>query len=264
VKGDFHQLQQVFLNLVTNAQQALKESEGPKRLSVRSSCADGRVRVDVEDSGPGIEQENMDKVFDAFFTTKEAGKGTGLGLSLALETIRSHGGSITVRSDPGSGTHFTVELPPATSTGSERPRSRESEAPGGPVPSRSILVVEDEENVSRFVRDALTADGHRVETAIDGAEARDRIARREYDLIITDLRMPKIGGRQLYEETSSTRPELARRFIFATGDVLSGEARDFFEKTGRPVLAKPFDVNDLRRLVREALHGSRSGGKTAR
>ena len=252
VHGDFHQLQQVFLNVITNAQQAMKNGEGKKRLLVRSGIAGDRVRVEVQDTGPGIAPEDLPRVFDPFFTTKEVGQGTGLGLSIVFGVVDAHGGKVSARAEPGCGATFIVELPRGGAA-SDACSVETAEPLPRALPSKSILVVEDEEAVSSLLRDALTDEGHRVDTASDGEKARERLARKDYDLVITDLKMPNEGGRKLYEETVVVRPDLARRFLFATGDVVSGETRLFFERTGLQYLEKPFNVRDLRRLVRQIL-----------
>ena len=257
IHGDPHQLQQALVNLISNAQHALKQAAAARRLTLRTSrLAEGGVRIEVEDTGPGIPPEVLPKIFDPFFTTKEVGAGTGLGLSIVFGIVESHQGRTSAGAGATGGALFTIDLP----SGAEA----EPQAAGGsreevrrpvdrPRVARSILVVEDEEAIAALLRDALGGEGHRVDTAGDGGVARERLIERDYDLIITDLKMPRAGGRELYEEIVERRPELAGRFIFATGDVVSTEAREFFRRTGRPCLEKPFDVADLRRLVRSML-----------
>jgi two-component system NtrC family sensor kinase len=240
------------MNIITNAHQALLEVTGPRKLMIRSCEAGGWARVEIEDTGPGIPREILTRVFDPFFTTKEPGKGTGLGLSIVFGTVKAHDGRVSARSEPGGGAVFIVELPRARRVRAQRAGANMEMAPR-PVPSRAILVVEDEEAVSSLMQEALAAEGHRVDAVPDGAEARRRLSRQDYDLIIADLRMPGEGGREFYEKVVSERPDMARRFVFATGDIASGEARAFFESTGRPCLEKPFDIATLQRVVRSLL-----------
>jgi two-component system NtrC family sensor kinase len=108
---DFHQMQQVFLNVIVNAEQAMTEARGRGRLSVRTQRVDGSIQINFADDGPGIRKEDMDRIFDPFFTTKEVGKGTGLGLSICYGIVQGHGGRLLVESEVGKGSTFTVEIP---------------------------------------------------------------------------------------------------------------------------------------------------------
>ena len=260
IQGDPHQLQQALLNLVSNAQHAIKGTPPPRRLTVRTAAHEAGVRVEVQDTGPGIPPEILPRIFDPFFTTKEVGQGTGLGLSIVFGIVESHQGRTAASNVPGGGALFAIDLPQGRGGTQVEKESWRLESgpqpPVGGVPSKAILVVDDEEAICSLLQEVLAADGHRVDTAEDGGVARERLAARDYDLIITDLKMPGSGGRELYEEVVRQRPDLADRFVFATGDVVSTEAREFFRKTGRPFLEKPFDVRDLRRLVRTVLDGS--------
>ncbi len=252
--ADFHQLQQVILNLVTNAQHALHERAGDRLVIIRSRREDGCAVVEVVDNGPGIEPEDLGRIFDPFFTTKEVGRGTGLGLSLSSGIVATHGGRIDVRSEPGQGALFSVRLPgPAAQAAAGTAAPAELETDAGPGRAGRILVVEDEPSVARLLEEALEGLGHRVETAPDGRRALERLASGRYDLIITDMKMPRLGGRELYEDVASRRPELASRFVFSTGDLLSEDVRSFLDRAGRPVLSKPFLLADLRRVVRSVL-----------
>jgi PAS domain S-box-containing protein len=208
--GDFHQLQQVFLNIINNAHHALLEAGRPGRLVIRTSRGEGVVRVAVADNGPGISEEHLKKIFDPFFTTKEIGKGTGLGLSLSYGIVKEHEGRIEVASRPGAGATFTVELPIR-----EEP-AQVQEAPAGaeaglPAGSRSILVVDDEETILELLEAVLQGAGHRVETASNGRQALEKIRKVDYDIIITDVKMPDMGGQKLYESVSEIKPHLKRR-----------------------------------------------------
>ena len=260
VVGDFHLLQQVFLNLVNNAHQAMRDKSGGGTLEVTTAWVDeedsgallgGCVRIEVRDTGPGISPENLKRIFDPFFTTKKTGEGTGLGLSLAYTAITEHGGRIHARSQLGKGTTFMVDLP----RGVARPEADLQEAAPGPAPApRSrILVVEDEAPLAQLLAESLGADGHRVEVASNGVEALERIVLHRYDVIISDLKMPRLDGRQLFEEVTRLDPSLARRMIFSTGDVASRRTQDFFERTHAPLLVKPFDLREVHRTVAELL-----------
>jgi len=252
--ADSHQLHQVVVNLVTNAHHAMRETPPPRRLTLTSRYASERRRVSLEvaDTGPGIPPGIQARIFEPFFTTKPPGQGTGLGLSLCQGLIEGHGGSIRVESQPGRGSVFLVELPVQAPpmTGAE-PRT----VGGTPaVQEKVILVVDDEAEVAEVLAEMLSADGHRVETAENGAVALDKLRARgyAYDLILCDLRMPELDGPGLYEELQRRDPRLCRRIVFLTGDVLSPSIAEFLERTGAASLDKPFALEEVRRVVRSA------------
>ncbi|HZI95190.1 MAG TPA: ATP-binding protein [Patescibacteria group bacterium] len=264
VVGDFHLLQQVFLNIIFNAYQAMKEQGGPGVLSVITRNEDLRIAVEIVDSGPGIAPQNLKRIFDPFFSTKEVGKGTGLGLSLAYGTVREHGGTISARSQLGEGSTFRVELPAAEAAEIARIAQgvfpfEEQAAPMAPAagpaasPARRILVVEDEASLAEVVAEVLQAQGHHVDTAGDGRTAKARLAEGRYDLIISDLKMPNMNGRDFYRHVASVEPALARRIIFSTGDTANPDTQAFFEEVGNPFLSKPFNLKDLIRVVESVL-----------
>ena len=246
--ADPHQLHQVVVNLITNARDELRKSPAPRLLTLRTraDAARGRVSLDVEDTGPGIAVEIRDRIFEPFFTTKPVGQGTGLGLSLCHGIVESHGGSVSLVSDPGRGAIFRVELPvvapPAT------PGQRNAEAPSV-VTSKRILVVDDERLVLQLLGEMLGADHHTVDTVADGTQALEQLRRASYDLILSDVRMPYLDGPGLYRALERRRPELCRRFVLMTGDVLSAEIQTFLEQTGVPGLSKPFDRSEVRRVI---------------
>jgi two-component system NtrC family sensor kinase len=234
-----HQLQQVFLNLINNAHQALMESDGPRRLVVRSATADGAIQVTVIDNGPGISEEHLGKVFDPFFTTKEVGQGTGLGLSIAFGIVQEHGGTIWAESTRERGTVFTVELPVV-----DRPKdittvSGDHEDNNHHTGHR-ILIIDDEADILEVVARILERMGHRAVGLASAEMALDELARVRYDLIICDVKMPGIGGRGLYRKVREAYPELAGRIIFTTGDTVSDATRAFLENSGTPYVSKPF------------------------
>ncbi|HXI03507.1 MAG TPA: ATP-binding protein, partial [Candidatus Saccharimonadales bacterium] len=255
VMGDFHALQQVFVNLVTNAHHAMKEKGGRGVLRIATRCDGLTCRAEVSDTGAGISAANLKRIFDPFFTTKEVGKGTGLGLSLAYGTIKEHNGQISARSRPGIGTTFTVELPVSLVDGDVVRAVEPAVAPAGTLAmeSKRILVVEDEESLSDMICEALSAEGHVVERAPDGVSARRKIEDGTFDLIISDLKMPNMGGRELYDVVSRMNPQLARKIIFSTGDSVSADTQAFFRRTGNPFLTKPFNLSELYSAVNSAL-----------
>ena len=253
VFADSHQIQQVLLNLVINAEQAMLSANGRGCLVLRSWHDADRdiVVLEVTDDGPGVSAEMSGKIFDPFFTTKEVGKGTGLGLTVAYAIVQEHGGRIRLQSR-SKGASFIVELPVS---GLEMPVT--PPRAGAPsmeaVRGASVLLVEDERALAAAVGEALTDAGLKVAHAGDGEEALARVRQEIYDVIICDLKMPRVDGKMLYRAIASATPALARRVIFVTGDVAGTDAERFLEETGCRWLSKPFRLADLLRAVRETL-----------
>jgi signal transduction histidine kinase/ActR/RegA family two-component response regulator len=250
--GDCYQIQQVLLNIINNAHQAMMETQGERSLILRTRTQKGVLRIQITDTGPGISPGRLSRVFEPFFTTKAPGKGTGLGLSLSQGIVKQHGGRITVQSVVGKGATFTVELPVREASEDKEVLSRPADeaAAGG---SRTILVVDDEEVIVDLLHEVLAAVGHKVETARSGKQALDMILSNGFDAVISDLKMPELDGVGLYEQVCRSKPEMARRFVFSTGDVASESTRDFFRKTGCPYLMKPFDLDAVRSTLSRIL-----------
>ena len=251
--ADGHQLHQVIVNILANAHHALRRNPGPRviAISVRTDAGGREIRLEIADTGPGIPAELHGKIFEPFFTTKPAGQGTGLGLSLCRGILEDHGGAITVDSEPGQGTTFSLTLPvvagPAAVGG---PHGTPAPAPVG---SKRILVVDDERDLAEVLADALQRDGHHVDTAVDGADALRRLEQEDFDLVVSDTKMPLMDGLELFREIDRRFARLRRRVIFVTGDVLDVEKRQALEAIGAPVLLKPFDLTEVRNLVRRQL-----------
>jgi signal transduction histidine kinase/BarA-like signal transduction histidine kinase len=253
VFADPQQLQQVLLNLVINAEQAMLSAHGRGTLVVRTwhDASTETVMLELNDDGPGVPTEVQAKIFDPFFTTKEVGKGTGLGLTVAYAIVREHGGRIRVQ-PLARGASFVVELP--VTPGTEREASSQPTADElKKLAGRRVLVVEDEPALAAAVADALTDAGFVVDRAGDGEEALAAVRERSYDLVICDLKMPRLDGRAFYRAIAATAPTLAARLIFVTGDVVGTETERFLEESGCPWLAKPFRLGDLLRAARDVL-----------
>lgn len=256
VIGDFYQLQQVFLNLINNAHYALRLSERrEKRLVVRTARADSQVVIQVSDNGVGMSPEVQTRIFDPFFTTKEVGQGTGLGLSICYGIVQSHRGTLEVVSSPEQGTTFTVKLPIADQPETASTPPADSERPG----HRSLtengrlrcLVIDDEEVIVGLVKRILEREGHEVEGAADGEQALDLIGRRRYDLLVCDVKMPRMSGDAFYRALERRAPHLRDRLIFLTGDVVNWETRQFLNSIPHYALQKPFRAEELLAIVRE-------------
>ena len=254
VWGDADQLNQVFVNLLVNARQALADSEGTRMIAVSSEydAARERICVRVADSGPGIADDIRSRIFDPFFTTKEVGVGTGIGLSVSYGIVESHQGTILVQSEPGQGATFVVELPAAKA---EQIAEAGRQHGGAPVANRSILVIDDEPEIAQTMSDILGADGHRIEVTDSGAAALRLLAERDFDVILCDLRMPGLDGQGLYEALKERRPQILDRIAFVTGDTFGRKAAEFLAETGLPHLEKPFTPDEVRRIV-ERIAGS--------
>ncbi len=251
--ADYHQLQQVFLNLINNARQAMVLAKKGGQLVVRTRSQDGWVRIEIADDGPGIPEELLPRIFDPFFTTKPKGIGTGLGLSLCYGMVSEHGGRIRARSRAGQGATFVVELPVRRSEAASEPPEAGAGKTPQPVSPRSVLVADDEEAIVELLYQVLSAEGHRVDTARSGDVALRKIENRDYDLLITDLRMPGCDGRRLCERWRSLHPERAGSVLLTTGDTLSDATRSFLEDSGVPHIEKPFDLKHLQDLIRSLL-----------
>ena len=256
VFADAHQIQQVLLNLVINAEQAMLTSSGRGTIVVRTwhDAEQESVILEINDDGPGIPDDVQPKIFDPFFTTKEVGKGTGLGLTVAYAIVQEHGGRIRLESHPNAGASFYVELPVGGGKLPPAPLTRSSlQSTVDAVAGASILVVEDEAKLADAVVDALRDAGYVVEHASDGEQALAMVSRQPFDLVVCDLKMPRVDGPTFYRKLSAAAPGLVRRVIFVTGDVAGTDAETFLEESGCKWLAKPFRLGDLLRTVREGL-----------
>jgi two-component system NtrC family sensor kinase len=269
---DADQVQQVFFNIVKNAEQAMIEANRGGKLVVRSEAigpGDGPggvgesasgIRIMISDDGPGIPPEVQRRIFDPFFTTKEAGQGTGLGLTISYGIIDEHGGRIWAEPALSGGARFVIELPVSGPEAVSRPATPAALAstppPGAEAPPREasgpryrVLVVDDEESIRLLLRDILEMDGHEVALGSSGIEAWQRLEDGQFDVIITDMKMPGMDGATFYREVRRRDPGLARRIIFITGDTVSPDTRAFLQDVHNPVLSKPFKIGPLREAM---------------
>ena len=251
VRGSEHRLGQAFLNLLVNAAQAISPG-APDRNLVNASTAvaeDGRVVVEVTDTGAGIPAEVLPRIFDPFFTTRPVGSGTGLGLAIVHAIVTDVGGEVRVHSEPGQGTIFTVLLPPAPAA-----TAGPAGHGGAPLPPGAgrVLVVDDEPLVGRAVSRILSPP-HQVTVASSAGEALTLLEAGPFDVVLCDLMMPGMTGMDLHARLASADPGLAARFIFLTGGAFTDLARDFLERVPNPRLEKPFEPAALRAAVLAAL-----------
>ena len=252
--ADPDQLSQAVINLIVNAQHALSEQPEPRKLAVttRLDEAQGAIRIGIADNGPGIPGRIRNRIFEPFFTTKPVGSGTGLGLSVSLGSIQAHGGRLEFEDTPGGGATFVITLPII------RPpeRARDEAGPGASPERRSILVVDDEPEIAELLQDILSIDGHRITLAQNGREALEWLDRERFDLIISDLMMPGLDGLGLYRALQRRGHDRPTPMIFVTGDSLRSAESRVVTETGCPVVEKPFDPGEVRRVVRKRLEAA--------
>jgi PAS domain S-box-containing protein len=250
IRGNADQLHQVFLNLIVNAQQAMESQPQPRRLNIVSDRHGGQVRIRIMDNGPGIAPAIRSRIFDPYFTTKPSGSGTGVGLAVSLGIVESHNGSLTVECPPEGGAVFQVLLPIQTADAQPEPAEAVLPEPAIAAGPR-VLIVDDEPEVGALLADILSRDAAGIEVAASGQEALQLLVKREYDAILTDLRMPEMDGPELYRQIEQRWPQRARRVAFITGDALSPTVQTFLAGTGQPYLEKPFVPAEVRKVVQE-------------
>jgi signal transduction histidine kinase/CheY-like chemotaxis protein len=255
--GDPYQLQQVVLNLLMNAEQALLQERGQGQVWIRTSALPGgKISLEVSDDGPGIPPEIASRIFDPFFTTKASGMGTGLGLSIVYGIVQQHNGEVSFENRPGAGVKFVMELPVISIFSESQAPPAALAAPAGEASTISpgrILVVEDEPTIAQLIADVLREEGHQVEPVLDSQEGLTRISRAHFDLVICDLRMPRLDGPAFYQALVSAGSPVQNRMIFVTGDTLAPRTVEFLEGHNRPYLAKPFLVEELKLAVHRML-----------
>jgi PAS domain S-box-containing protein len=260
VEADPGQLEQVIVNLVVNARDATAGGGEITISTATATGADGRpiARLSVSDTGSGMDQATQARVFEPFFTTKGPGRGTGLGLATVYGIVTAHGGTVTLRSTPGRGTTFHVDLPAAADQGETSPPVRALPTPTVAHPSAAgtVLVVDDEDAVRRLVVRALTASGYHVLEAGDLWSAL-RVADEHgpIDLILSDVVMPDCRGPELVRRVSASQP--GSRVLYMTGYAAEGLGGPDGSDIDGPVLGKPFTMEELAHGVREALERRR-------
>ena len=264
--ADLHQLQQVFVNLINNASQAMLDAHQGGYLTITTEMAVSAglgpdmaerpvIRLTFQDDGPGIPLAMQTRIFDPFFTTKEEGRGTGLGLSVCHGIVREHGGDIWVESQENQGARFIIELPLTEETAVSLPALPHDPPPNDSLPAapHHILVIDDEPSLVHVLTNVLRHQNFMVETAVNGTEGLAKLAQFSYDLIICDLRMPGMGGIEFYEQASVSDAAIGRRMIFTTGDMINFGTLRFLKSNDLIYLSKPFEIADLLEVVRARL-----------
>jgi two-component system NtrC family sensor kinase len=261
LRADAGQIEQVILNLILNAEQALEAAADtpgaarPAALSVRTVARDGCVVLEVADTGLGIAPHDLPHIWDPFWTTK--GEGTGLGLAITHGIVESHGGTITVSSEPERGTRFVVTLPPCPPGIAEAEPGGAEDVSSGASRALDILLVDDDASVLGFLERYLTSRGHAVLTARDGPAALRLAEHAHFDVVVCDLRLPGMDGAEIIRRLRALPGAGSARIILSTADVTSAAARERIASAGvAEVLAKPTEIEELRRAV----EGQPSGG----
>jgi len=254
------EVQQLLLNLLINAEQALTTVPGRRVITIRTMVAgDDGVELQVADTGPGIPADIQEKIFDPFFTTRPEGTGTGLGLSICYGIAHDHGGRISVHSVPGHGATFTIALPRDART-----RQRSTPAPMPiPVEARddgalSVLLIDDEEGLRRAVVSFLKRRGMHIIAVEDGGDALRVLRRERFDVIVSDVRMPGMSGGEFLERLRREHPAMVKRLIFTTGDTFASDTSSLLRDSGAPSLVKPYDFAKLEGVLRQVAEAART------
>ncbi|SFC08996.1 ATP-binding protein [Tropicimonas isoalkanivorans] len=251
---DSDQMAQVVINLLQNARAAIAEAGGGGAITIETShdARAGSVRIAVEDQGPGISQDIAGKIFDPFFTTRGVGNGKGIGLTWCHRVVQTHNGRISLDPAHRNGARFVIEIPALEASGDS----------GGPPIEQDraarILVIDDERDVADLNGEILERIGYNVTVAYSGADAIDAIATQDFDCILSDLSMPDIDGRRLFEHIRRNKANLLDKTGFVTGDTMGRASQTFLLESGRPYLEKPVAPKELRAFVAEILE---RGGK---
>jgi PAS domain S-box-containing protein len=271
IVGDASQLTQVFLNLIANAEQAIREIRDHGTLRIRVSRAADRVLATFQDDGAGIGRDILPKIFDPFFTTKRPGRGTGLGLSICLAILREHNGEIEAQPLPEGGSLFTTWLPIARGTALflAEPREGAAESDAKEISREgaaaySILVVDDEESIREMISEGLSARGFNVQTAAGVEEALSLMERSSFHAVLCDLNLRGGGaedsGLGLYAAVTNAKPGGDRKpfFLFMSGELAATAVTEQLVKAGVQTIQKPFRISDLIAILSDALAKSSS------
>lgn len=249
IEADPRQLKQVFSNLLTNARQAIEPAHREGTISIIASATADQLQISIADDGVGITVENLAKIFNPFFTTREVGQGRGLGLSVCHRIVSDHGGRIRVDSQLGQGTAVTVELPLDSPLSPTRTEIRREKQPvSEPAAALDILVVDDEPILTELIGRTLKEDGHSVTIVSKSTQVSDRPDLERFDLILMDIKMPDLNGIELYKLLPES---VAAKVVFMTGDTANGSTQTLVQETGNTVLSKPFKLGELKQVVRQ-------------
>ena len=247
IEADPQHMTQVFVNLLTNAQEAIASVRNHGRISVHVGFSSGQQEILVDDDGPGIAADIRSKIFDPFFTTHRTSGGSGLGLTICLVIVKEHGGTIEAQMSPVGGARFRILLP---SVKSDLSRTKSpTRTARGQLKGRSILVVDDEDGIRELVQEGLSAQAAMVETVQTEAEAWNRVTSHSYDLVVCDSNLGDGSGAQLFERIAGAKGRQAPHFVLMTGEFLDAKQVSEWESKGVSVLQKPFQLSELVALL---------------
>ncbi len=247
--ADFNQLQQVFLNILNNAIDAIEDTGEPGEIWIRTQSADGRLRVEFTDSGPGV--QNPHRIFDPFYTTKPVGKGTGLGLSICYGIVKEHGGDIEAKNVPPRGASFVITLPLLVGGSSSAP---DGESNSKCMLSGKILLLDEVETVLQLEEEVLGAAGASVRLARTAAQAVEILKRQSVDAIVCDAKLSgEESAMDFYAWIEKVRPELASKVLFTVSSAGEEDVLKFLRETGCPVLRKPFQIEEFLAAAKSVL-----------
>lgn len=262
ISADPDQVTQVIINLIINAEQAMKTSRKGDLILVTAKLnrANDMVKIAVKDNGPGIPENIRPRIFEPFFTTKDVGEGTGIGLAFCHRIILSHGGQIKLETSSSDGSQFKIGLPVGGKVKEREEKAADAERSGENL---RALVVDDEEDVGELTAEILRKDGFDVDYVSSGEEALILLEEQAYDILLSDLNMPQVDGRKIYENLRDHKPDMLPRTVFVTGDTMGVSSQGLLEESGLPHLEKPVAPAELRELVATIISENRrtSNGK---
>jgi PAS domain S-box-containing protein len=247
------QLQQVFFNIINNAQKEMVEAHGVGQLTVTTETVDDMVRVYLSDTGRGISEENMTRMFEPFYTTKGIGEGTGLGLSICHGIVTSLGGTIWAENVEGGGARFVVELPASSISEEILFRDDLTDLDEFSKDMIKVLIVDDELPMLNAMDRSLSTLGYTVTTAKNSIDARALISSTAFDVILLDVKMPGMTGIEFYYEVEGKNPEMLKNIVFLTGNALDQETHTFFQEKQVPYIRKPVSANNIIKKIQETI-----------
>ncbi|MHC4780919.1 MAG: hybrid sensor histidine kinase/response regulator, partial [Planctomycetota bacterium] len=251
--GDPKKIRQLLMNIINNAADAAGDSRHRGKIAVRTEKGEGRIVVEISDNGPGIPKPVLPKIFDPFFTTKTVGMGTGLGLSISHAMAVELGGRIDVESNEGEGTRFTVTVPIVV------PQKRKGKPPSTAVfrerlgEKPKILIVDDEEVLVEMMENFLKFKGCEVDRAPDGEAGLSKISKNAYDIILCDIKMPNMNGREMVKQLQEKDPSALEKIVICSGDTVSPDTQSFLRDSGLRTLNKPFTLKELAATLKSVL-----------
>jgi len=249
---DPDKFQHAILNLVGNALHAVCDQPAPRQIVVQTRGDASEIRVSVTDNGPGVPPEMVSRIFEPFFTTKEVGTGTGLGLSVVHSIMADHRGRAFYEAPPEGGARFVLVFPVAScaaETPAPAPALAAAPSDESLLRGARVLVLDDEQTIADLLREMLHLLGCQIRVASSGPQALEHIREQPFDVILSDFRMPNMNGQQFHEQVRLLKPDLAKRIIFLTGDVVNEQTQAFLQASGNPYLAKPFNLTALQAVM---------------